>query len=634
MRHCALWKLLLSFVFSLSLLVPLKAEKLFYLPHVANGNSALGAFSTGFVLFNPGLETVSIQVDISNNDGSPLVFPFVGRSPSAQLTMDLLPGGSTWVESDGSGELADGAAVVTASGNLAVSAIFSLRDEGGRLLTEAGIGHSSLLNDFIAPVIKVGSLTSGLALFNPGLQSGELELNLVDSSGEVVATGQTSVLGGAHRAILLDELFPGIQNSFQGTIEVLSSVPIAALTLRVNLAKINYTTLPIVERRSPETSFFLPQVADGEFSLGSISTTFMLFNLNSEVPVEVALKLKTDDGTPLSVGMKDLGTGSEFHLEIPGRGVLFLQTDSSQSLETGSASVASNGPIGAAGLFTVVGPEGDFVTEAGVSHSPATLEQTVPTHQRGSLSTGVALFNESQEAMGVRAQLFDAAGLAKSDVVTLDLPAEGHLARFSNELFGRMASFEGTIVLSADRPFSLIALRQNADPLNFTTLPAADSAYSYSKLTDQVISSEGGALQGDGFELQAPGAAFTGETHLSLFRSGIANPLGDPNASPAYLVKELPFDYASPLTVRIRAKGEAGETPLIAVGTSSFVSSAGEQRITFQFLEADFEDGWLTAELPVGESLPGGADEQSPAQVAQVGTNIIFVGFLGWTQCC
>ena len=344
----------------------LQGEPAFYLPHVANGQFDGGSIRTTFVLFNTTSREVSVVLRLTQDDSSPLkvTIPELGTDKD-QFALSLDLGETRIFQTDGSGDVATGAATVTASDAIGISAIFSIFDAAGNFLTEAGVGSSAALTDFVVPVDSTGFFDTGLALFNPGSDAALVEFQLLDESGQEFSSTDINVDGSGHVAkFIIGDLFPGAAD-FRGSLVVSSTRPIAALTLRQHASPLSFTTLPVVSRTTSQSQFSLPHVANGQFDGGSIGMTFVLFNVSSS-QATVDLFLTLDNGSPFEVTIPGMGTNSTFRVELEPGETRFLQTDASGPLASGAARLDSDVPVGVAAIFSIFDTQGQFVTETGV----------------------------------------------------------------------------------------------------------------------------------------------------------------------------------------------------------------------------------------------------------------------------
>ncbi len=454
-------------------------QQQYVLPQVGNGTYAGGSIRTTFILFNPTNGVLDATIRLRNDAGSPMLVTIPSVGTTDEFGPFTLQKGETRIlQTDGTGALSAGSAVIDTSGPLGVSAVFSLYDPQKTFLTEAGVGSADTMTDFVIPVDAAGSFNTGLALVNLGQADANITYKLMGTDGQVVDT-KTGTLGPRqHLARFIagaGELFPNISN-FQGTLQVTSSQNLAAMTLRQNGAPLSYTTLPVVSKAATTTSFNLPQVANGTDPVSNLSlrTTFVVFNLGQSSG-DVNFTVRRPDGTafPLTVSGKGSTQGT-FSQTLPAGGAAFLQTDGSGPLSVGSAQVSSTVPMGVSAIFTVYNG-GSFQTEAGVGNSPTRTDFTLPVDQTASFSTGVAFFNPGDAPATVSIRLLDAAGNRLAESVPLQLAPKSQTARFVSELFSGLSfgqtGTRGSLAVRSSGAIAAVTLRQNFPPLNYTTLP-------------------------------------------------------------------------------------------------------------------------------------------------------------------
>jgi hypothetical protein len=466
-----------------SSLASVQAQTQAYLPQVGNGTYAGGSMRTTFVLFNPTDVVVTATIYLTSDNSAPLSVTIPGLGTGSVFgPFTLQPGQFMLPQTDGSGPLVAGAARIESSSPIGVSAIFTIYGSAQDFLTEAGVGDSPPLDQFVIPVDCTGSFNTGVALFNFNTAATSVTYKLVDLSGAQVATAgnpMTDLLvAGGHVARFFagpDGLFPGVTN-FRGTLVMTSTLPVAAVTLRQNGAPLSNTTLPVVSSAETRTSFNLPQVANGSDSVSGFTmrTTFIVFNV-SAVPAVVDFTLRKPDATPLAVTIPGAVTNSAtFSRNLAPGAAAFLQTDGSGALSVGSAEVSSNTPVGVAAIFTLFGPGAAFLTEAGVGDSPVRALFSLPVDVTGNFNTAVAMFNANAVPVLVMASLLDATGLKVGDATPFVLNPKSQQARFVTELFPGTVGFRGLLGINAVGGVAAVTVRQNGSPVSYTTLPVAD----------------------------------------------------------------------------------------------------------------------------------------------------------------
>jgi PKD repeat protein len=486
----------MTVLFSLFFLVTYaNAQNLYYLPQIANGSWDTGSYRTTFLLFNNTALSVTATLDLYDDGGHPLAVG-IGGTTSSHFVIPLPSGASKAIQTDGQGSLVTGAAKVTATGVIGVSAIFSLYDANGSFATETGVGNSEPLSSFVLPVDTTGLFNTGIALFNCNSISAKVTMTLRDTTGQTIGSPVERILSpDSHIARFIygmDQLFPAMIN-FQGTLLVESTEPISSIVLRENDSPLSFTSLPVVSTSSSQQTLSLPQVANGVFGNGSYKTSFLIFNISS-IPANVHLALSDDLGNPLSMTIPAWGTRSKFTFPnlAPGAS-LFLQTDGAGALATGAAVISSDVPIGASAVFTLLNSTGSFQTETGVGDSPILTSLTLPADIIGTFDTGIAFWCASGSGAEMIFRLLDETGASIGSSVSRTLPANGHLAIFVSELFPGTGNFQGSVAITSTVGIAAESLRQNASPLSFTTLPVVSgigsidlapvSAFSFSPST-------------------------------------------------------------------------------------------------------------------------------------------------------
>lgn len=141
------------------------AQNKYYLPQIANGDYGSGRYKMTFVLFNQTDTDTTANLDLTDDNGIPLVMTVDGTTASS-FAIQLPAGASRLLQTDGQGSVVVGAATVTCATNIGVSAIFSIYDANGNYLTETGVGNSEALTSFVLPVDTTGLFNTGVALFN------------------------------------------------------------------------------------------------------------------------------------------------------------------------------------------------------------------------------------------------------------------------------------------------------------------------------------------------------------------------------------------------------------------------------------------------------------------------------------
>ncbi|MBZ5496161.1 MAG: carboxypeptidase-like regulatory domain-containing protein [Acidobacteriia bacterium] len=468
-----------------------------YLAQVVNGNFGNVSFATTFICFNDTNATVTAILTLTDNNGNPLSVTMTGLGTGSQFSITLGPGATDFLQTDGRGSGAVGAATVTATTPIGVSAVFTVNDANGNFMTEAGVGSSALLTDFVLPVDSTGSFLTGFALYSPA-GNASITLTLINPDGSQAGTAPLSLGNGAHTAGFVaaaGQFFPTMTN-FRGTLRVQSSSPIAALVLRQyqTSSKLTYTSLPVVTHSSGKLALDLAQVANGSFGSISFKTSFLIFSISS-APAHVSLALTQDNGSPFTVNIPGsgpgTGTGSNFSFTLAPGASVFLQTDGLGAGTAGAATITSDVPLGASAIFTVFDSQGQFETEAGVGDSPSLTSMTLPVDITGTSDTGVAFFNPGSASATLTLKLLDANGTIRGTKTEPPLGSNNHLSLFVDQLFPGTANFRGSLAITASSAVAAMTLRQDspsASLLTYTTLPTAAGAATGQAATPVLLS--------------------------------------------------------------------------------------------------------------------------------------------------
>ncbi len=447
-----------------------QAQSVYRLPQIANGASLI---KTTFIFINNTGHDATVTMTLTNDAGELTDMNIEGLAAGAVKVFSLPAGESRFYSSDGQGELVTGSARVASDQDIGVAAVFSLLGNGGSsLLTEAGIGASPAVTEFAIAVDTIAPFNTGVAIFNLGTRTTTLTFRLYDLEGHLQATRNDITLPAqGHLAQYVSgagQLFPGVSNLRGRLVVTSSTTQIAALTLRQNAARsAPLTTLPAVSTSSTDTSFLLPQVANGGGDLG-IKTQFILFSLGEAANVQ--LLLRNSDGQEFPVELSDGQQGTTFNLSVPAGGAVFVETDGTGQTTTGSALITSDTPIGMTAVFSLLNSEGAVTVEAGVGDSPVQSQFSLPVDLTSGFDTGVALTNPNDGTATAHFTFIRSSGtITQGPDVTI--PHAGHVASFVSAMFPGLGSVQGQLSVRSDLPLAALSLRQQASTANLTTLP-------------------------------------------------------------------------------------------------------------------------------------------------------------------
>ena len=244
------------------------AQTTFYYPHIVDGVQGPVAWKTTILLTNPASSgtttgTITFTSDSATSGSSDLSSagaPFVltltdenGRSTTGStFTFSIPANGTHKLISSGNGQFGSGfAAVSTDAGTVGGTAIFSEFDSSNNLIAEAGVPSASAVTRQAIFVDTINSYKIGVAYANPGSNSANITLTLLNSSAaKVVPTPVSQVLGpGNHTAAFTFQMFPKAAD-MAGTMQLTSDSPLAAVALRFDPTLSKFTTLPPISLAS------------------------------------------------------------------------------------------------------------------------------------------------------------------------------------------------------------------------------------------------------------------------------------------------------------------------------------------------------------------------------------------------
>ena len=151
-------------------------------------------------------------------------------------------------------------------------------------------------------------------------------------------------------------------------------------------------------------------------------------------------------------------------------GAITISTDGEGDLVVGSARVTATADLGGVIRFSI--PD---IGIAGVGASQPLSGFIAPVRREvGGINTGVAIRNTEDQAVALDLRLRTQGGIEVAAATIDELVANGHLAKFIDELFPEVDTddFVGTVVVQASGgEIVATALELGDDPGQFTTLP-------------------------------------------------------------------------------------------------------------------------------------------------------------------
>ncbi len=175
---------------------------------------------------------------------------------------------------------------------------------GGILVSDAGVASAVPTTRARLYVDNSNGHDTGIAIANPGSSGGTIQLTAYAIDGKTPAGSSVptsfTLDSRQHRANVARDLIQGIPAGFTGLMEVSSSTPFVALTLRALInsrGDLLFATFPNADltRPAPEPVIF-PHIADG----GGFRTEFIL--LGPVSAADTTVRLLDEAGSPLPVG--------------------------------------------------------------------------------------------------------------------------------------------------------------------------------------------------------------------------------------------------------------------------------------------------------------------------------------------
>jgi hypothetical protein len=212
-------------------------------PHIADGGGA-GGWHTTFELANRSAWPATATISFYDDSGAPLNLA-VGGQQQSQTTVTVPALGVTQVQTQGGGPLLTGWALAQSDQNLSGIALFGLLDGSGNATTEVGAPASLPLLSMSLFAQTGANTSTGVALANPNATAADVTLILKASDSTEITRTTLTIAPMGHIARYAAELFSTVPpGEFQGKIEILSTQPLAALTLRQRGSV--FTSLPVV----------------------------------------------------------------------------------------------------------------------------------------------------------------------------------------------------------------------------------------------------------------------------------------------------------------------------------------------------------------------------------------------------
>jgi hypothetical protein len=366
--------------------------------------------------------------------------------------------------------------------------------KNGILITEAGVPATIPMGSGQVFTEIQGSVNTGIALANPGVQDADISYEFSDSAGQQVRAGKLSLPAHHQMQSFFNEQPFALSSSLVGTFTFTSSSPVSAVGLRsiVNeRSEVLNGTLPVSMPGSGFGGTELPilQLENG----ANWATEIVLINPGNTTLAGTLQFLGREPGTlsgrPAKV-IVDNVTGSAFPYVIPAHGVIqMLPRLAHSKLAIASARIIptqANAIPSCLAIFSYA-KNGITVSTASMPALPAAkafrmyAESSDVFGHEGSIQSLLTVSNSSNDtATSVRLDLLNLDGTSRGSSMSTDMPPRGQMAKLITDMFRQLPSpFKGILRITASSPVSVAGLRarynERGDLLVAATPPYDDS---------------------------------------------------------------------------------------------------------------------------------------------------------------
>jgi hypothetical protein len=274
----------------------------FYFPLFSDG----GGYTTSLVLLNTSSKRVEKGIlTILDDSGKPMAVNQAGGASDSSFRYSIAPGGVFRFQTAGSPiDIKTGWILVTPdlySPAPIGSAVFGY-NPADVMVSESGIPSADATTHARIYVDLSDNHNTGLALANVAAAGASITISAYQSDGLTpagISKDPISLPAKGHTAAFADKLISSLPAEFTGVLDIRSSTPFAALTLRSLLNErddLIMTTFPVADatHAAPSPAIF-PQIADG----GGYRTQFIL--LSSGGSSSIMLNFYGETGQDLDI---------------------------------------------------------------------------------------------------------------------------------------------------------------------------------------------------------------------------------------------------------------------------------------------------------------------------------------------
>jgi hypothetical protein len=273
-----------------------------YFPQFVDG----GGYLTTLIFLNTSNEVETGKLALSDDSGAAMSVNQVGGTRNSTFDYAIQPGGVFVFQTDGfpvDARVGWARLIPDSNTSSPVGAGVFSYSQGAVRVTESGIPAAIPTTNARIYVDQSGYHATGLAIANPGVAGLDVKLKAYHADGKAVAEGgevPLSLDAVGHTARFVSQLLPALPAGFEGILDISSTSPFVALTLRSltnSRGDFLLTTFPVADQTRPAPApMIFPQIADG----GGYATEFVLMTAGG--PSSLILRFYAEDGTPLPLG--------------------------------------------------------------------------------------------------------------------------------------------------------------------------------------------------------------------------------------------------------------------------------------------------------------------------------------------
>jgi hypothetical protein len=201
-----------------------------YFPHIANGDTGNGVWTTDLVFVNNSSSITTGQLSLFDDNGRPLSLG-TNQGTGSVFSITIVPGGEIDILTDGAGSVAVGWALATFDHAVIGSATFALSTTAAGELVSVGVLSTFPADTFRSPA----DFQSGIAITNVDSSNTiSVTIQALDQNGNLAGSDAFTLAPGQHTAKNLFQFIPTLTSMFVGSIKIgASNASMIALAIGV-----------------------------------------------------------------------------------------------------------------------------------------------------------------------------------------------------------------------------------------------------------------------------------------------------------------------------------------------------------------------------------------------------------------